>query len=97
MLKRRKNCSGTKGYNCGQTCISVKYVCKRDGLSAQSVNIAERLKEAINKIKANQPVINNGLFPSFDNIDIPDLPANPPPIPQVRKQPNLKLSQPRHH
>ena len=46
-MKKRKNCSGTKGYNCGSSCISVKKECRKDGLSGQSVSIATKMTEAI--------------------------------------------------
>ena len=49
--KKRKNCSGTKGYNCGNSCISVKFICKKDGLSGKSVNIANNLKKLIDTAK----------------------------------------------
>lgn len=45
---KKRNCTGTKGYNCGQSCISVKYACIKDGLSGQSINIANRLTKTIN-------------------------------------------------
>ena len=47
---KRKNCSGTKGYNCGQTCISKSYECKIE-ISGQSISIItdlEALRKAAN-------------------------------------------------
>lgn len=89
--KKRKNCSGTKGYNCGQTCISRFYVCHKE-LSGQSIKIASRLSTVIKEIKSNKPVISNGLFPSsadLAKIDIPDLPINKP-KPKQQLKPKAK-------
>lgn len=42
-----KKCSGTKGYACGRACISVKKICRRDGLTGQSVTLLNNFVAAI--------------------------------------------------
>ena len=48
-MVKKKNCSGTRGYNCGNSCISVKYACIKDGLSDNVVKIANKLGDLRDK------------------------------------------------
>lgn len=51
MNLKKKQCSGTKGYSCGRSCISVKKVCRKDGLAGQSVKILNNLVKEIDSNK----------------------------------------------
>ncbi len=57
---KNKKCSGTRGYACGKSCISVKKMCRRDGLTGQSVLIMNNFEEQIIDRQ------NNKKLPVFD-------------------------------
>lgn len=50
MVTKRKNCNPKKSYNCGNSCITTRYVCRKDGLQGQSVEITNRLTDAITSV-----------------------------------------------
>lgn len=55
MLKPKK-CSGTKGYACGKSCISIKKVCRKDSLTSQSVQIINNFEQQVKEApKVRQP------------------------------------------
>jgi hypothetical protein len=49
-----KNCSGTRGYSCGKSCISVKKICRKDKLSGQSVKLLDRLSKRSEDLEFKQ-------------------------------------------
>lgn len=55
-----KQCSGTKGYACGKSCISVKKVCRKEGLAGQSIKIMNKFEQQVKDA--------TGGANSFDNI-----------------------------
>lgn len=58
MATKRKNCNPKKSYNCGNSCITARYVCRKDGLQGQSVDITNRLTDAITSVsKESKPTL----------------------------------------
>ena len=56
-MKKKKNCKKATSYNCGNSCINERYVCRKEGLSGQSVDIANRLAAMVGYVVA-QPLAN---------------------------------------
>ena len=50
---KKKNCKKVTSYNCGNSCINERYVCRKVGLAGQSVDIANRLSAAIDKLQTS--------------------------------------------
>lgn len=77
MATKRKNCSGVKGFNCGQTCISRKYACRIE-LSGQSIQIASAITKTIQSI--------SNLFPDPNSLgSLPPMPKGKSFEPYKRK------------
>lgn len=47
---KRKNCNPAKSYNCGNSCISGGFVCRKDGLKGQAAGLANKVTELIQSI-----------------------------------------------
>jgi hypothetical protein len=54
MPKQKPQCSGTRGYGCGRSCISAKKICRKDGLSGQSVKLLNMLSNQVTGQTFNQ-------------------------------------------
>ena len=53
--KIMKKCSKTRGYSCGNSCISVKFVCRVDGLRGQSVSISDKMASMVKAVAEQKP------------------------------------------
>ena len=52
-LGKKRNCSKATSYSCGNSCINMSKVCRKEGLQGQSISIAAKLKNTLKASKGS--------------------------------------------
>ena len=60
MKKSKRNCK--KGYSCGRSCISVKFICRTDGLKGQAIKLADNYFQLAKQPEPEPVYLSEGLY-----------------------------------